>query len=60
MPKRVLRVTKWLGMTPAVAVCTMCGREFVVAMNDLKKVSDAQENLRVQFAEHLCKQEEED
>ena len=56
MPKRVLRVTKWLGMVPATATCTGCNREFVVPVSLLKKVSDAQESLRIQFAEHVCKQ----
>jgi len=54
MQKRNLRVTKWLAMTPAVAVCTACGREFKVPSGLLSKVVDAQEILRVQFAEHKC------
>jgi hypothetical protein len=54
MPKRNLRVTKWLGMVPAVAVCTFCNREFTVPLSSLKKVTDAQESLRLQFAEHKC------
>jgi len=58
MPKRVLRVTKWLGMVPATATCTGCDREFVVPMSLLKKVSDAQESLRIQFAEHVCNEGE--
>jgi len=36
MPKRNLRVLKWLGTTPAVAVCTMCNREFKVRLSELK------------------------
>ena len=55
MPKRNLRVVKWLGTIPAVAICTFCDRQFVVPMTALKRVGDAQENLRVQFAEHKCK-----
>jgi hypothetical protein len=54
MPKRNLRVLKWLGTTPAVAVCTFCNREFKVPLQAVKRVSDAQENLTRQFAEHAC------
>ena len=51
---RTLRVTKWLGPVPAVAVCTECGREFKAPLTSLKRTSDAQETLRKQFAEHKC------
>ncbi len=55
MPKRNLRVTKWLGTIPAVGVCTLCDR--YVPLTALKRVADAQESLRVQFAEYKCKSE---
>ncbi|HWY52983.1 MAG TPA: hypothetical protein VNZ03_00865 [Terriglobales bacterium] len=58
MQKRNLRVLKWLGTIPAVAVCTSCNLEFKVPMTALKRVADAQESLRVQFAEHNCKGED--
>jgi hypothetical protein len=51
---RTLRVTKWLGPVPAVAVCSQCGREFKVPLALLKRTTGAQESLRKQFAEHLC------
>ena len=51
---RTIRVTKWLGPTPAVAVCSHCGREFKVPLALLKQTAIAQESLRKQFAEHLC------
>lgn len=51
---RNLRVTKWLGPVPAVAVCSDCGREFKVPLALLKQTSAAQESLRKQFAEHKC------
>ena len=54
MPKRNLRVLKWLGAVPAVAVCTLCKREFTVSLPALKRVTEAQESLRLQFAEHKC------
>jgi hypothetical protein len=50
-----LRVTKWLGTVPAVAVCTNCERTFKVPLESLKRTSEAQESLRKQFAEHRCK-----
>ena len=58
MQKRNLKVTKWLGTTPAMAVCTACEREFKVPTGLLSKVADAQESLRVQFAEHKCAPEQ--
>jgi hypothetical protein len=54
MPKRNLRVTKWIGTVPAVAVCTACSREFKVPLTILKSIVAAQESLRLQFAEHKC------
>jgi hypothetical protein len=60
MPKRNLRVLKWIGTTPAVAVCTSCNREFKVTLEALRRVADAQESLRLQFAQHPCKQDKAD
>jgi hypothetical protein len=57
MIKRNIRVTKWIGMVPAIAVCTACGREFKVALNELRHVTAAQETLRSQFAAHVCDEE---
>ena len=57
MEKRNLRVVKWIGTVPAAGVCAFCGRQFAVPMTALRKVADAQESLRVQFAEHRCKPE---
>ncbi len=59
MPTRNLRVVKWLGTVPAVALCTQCDRNFKVPLDLLKKTSAAQENLRKQFMEHTCKREPE-
>jgi hypothetical protein len=52
MEKRRFRVLKWLGTVPAVGVCTFCNLEFKVPVTAMKSVVDAQESLRVQFAEH--------
>ena len=57
MTKRNLRVVKWLATVPVVGVCTLCSREFKVPMTAMKRVADAQESLRLQFAEHKCKGE---
>ena len=54
MEKRNLRVVKWLASTPAVGECTQCQRQFSVSLPALRQVSDAQESLRKQFAEHRC------
>jgi hypothetical protein len=58
MPKRNLRVLKWLGTTPAIAVCSLCNREFKVPLDVLKRVGGAAENLKLQFARHQCRQDE--
>jgi hypothetical protein len=58
MPKRNLRVLKWLGTTPAIAVCTVCGREFRVPLEVLKRVGGSAENLKLQFAQHQCRPDE--
>jgi hypothetical protein len=59
VPKQpILRATKWLGTTPAVAVCTGCGQEFKVPLTSLKKTADAQAYLQQQFAGHKCAQQE--
>jgi hypothetical protein len=58
MPKRNLRVLKWLGTTPAIAVCTECNREFRVPIEVLKRVGGAAENLKLQFARHQCRLDE--
>jgi hypothetical protein len=55
VPKRNLRVVKWLGQVPAIGVCTVCNRQFKVPMTAMKRVADAQESLRLQFTEHKCK-----
>jgi hypothetical protein len=58
MEKRRLRVLKWLGTVPAGGVCTVCSREFTVPITAIKRVADAQESLRAQFAEHQCNRED--
>jgi len=57
MVKRNIRVTKWMGLVPVIAVCTACGREFKASLNDLRQITAAQESLRQQFDHHLCEEE---
>jgi hypothetical protein len=54
MARRVIRVTKWLGMVPAVAICAACNREFRVPLDSLKRLTEAQQNLQLQFDRHQC------
>jgi hypothetical protein len=42
---------------PAVGVCSVCNQEFKVPLTFEKRVADAQESLRVQFAKHKGKPE---
>jgi hypothetical protein len=54
MPKPHLRVLKWLGSTPAIAVCSSCNHEFKVPLELLKRVAGSQEYLKLQFSRHHC------
>jgi hypothetical protein len=54
MAKKHLRVLKWLGTTPAIAVCSVCNREFKVPLEVLKRVGGAVEHLKLQFERHPC------
>jgi hypothetical protein len=54
MKPRILRVTKWLTVTPAIAVCTQCQREFRVPLSALARTKDAQDYLQQQFDQHKC------
>lgn len=58
MRQRNLRVVKWIGTIPVIGVCTVCDRSFTAPLPAMKRVADAQESLRVQFADHKCKREE--
>ena len=58
MIQRRLRVVKWLSTTPAIGVCTHCGREFKGPMSALRRTADAQASLQEQFDRHKCQPEE--
>jgi hypothetical protein len=54
MKPRILRVTKWLTTTPAIAVCTQCQREFKVPLTALARTKEAQDYLQQAFDRHVC------
>jgi hypothetical protein len=58
--KRILRVVKWLGTTPAVGVCELCSQQFKAPMTALTKTKDAQASLKQQFDSHKCKRDSQD
>ena len=53
-PVKHLRVSKWVGQIPVGGVCTLCNRELKIPLTAMNKVSDAQESLQLQFAQHKC------
>ena len=53
-PNRRLRVVKWLGMVPIVAVCTTCAREFTAPTTTMHRAADAQKALQMKFDRHEC------
>jgi hypothetical protein len=57
MPKRKLRVVKWLSSTPAIGMCEACSHQFKVPLTALTRNADAQANLQEQFDRHKCKGE---
>lgn len=54
MPKSTLQVTKYAGASPAIATCTVCGRQFKTPLTRLQKVADAMASLQEQFERHIC------
>jgi hypothetical protein len=54
MAKRALRLVKNLGRTPAVAVCTVCGKTFETPLGALGSIKDAEASLQQQFYGHKC------
>ena len=57
MPKRTVRIVKHLGPVPCVAACTACGQQFTAPLGTLKRVTDAQADLKQQFDRHKCGRE---
>ena len=58
MPKRSLRVVKWLSATPAIGICSFCNQQFKVPMTALTKTADAQASLQDLFDRHKCKRKD--
>jgi hypothetical protein len=58
MPKRILRVVKWIGTTPAVGMCAACERQFTLPVAALKNVVEARSKMQALFDEHECGTEE--
>jgi hypothetical protein len=54
VPKRILRVLKWLGTTPAVGICGQCQRQFTLPMAALKDVVEARTKMQALFDGHSC------
>jgi hypothetical protein len=55
MPKRKLRVVKWVGSTPASGVCEFCSKQFKVPLTEMARTSQADDNLQEQFDRHKCR-----
>lgn len=58
MPKRILRVLKWLGSTPAVGMCAACERQFTLPMAAFKNIVEARSKMQGLFDEHECESKE--
>lgn len=52
--KPKLQIVRYAGASPAVAVCSGCGRQFKTPLTRLQKASDAAASLREQFERHSC------
>jgi hypothetical protein len=54
MPKRILRVVKWIGTTPAIGMCSACERQFTLPVGALRNVVEARTKMQALFDEHQC------
>ena len=54
MPKRILRVVKWIGTTPAVGLCAACQSQFTLPVTVLRNVVEAREKMQALFDQHQC------
>jgi hypothetical protein len=57
MPKRILRVVKWIGTTPAVGMCAACECQFTLPVASLKNVVEARAKMQALFDVHQCGQD---
>jgi len=58
MPKRELRVVKYIGPAPYLGVCTNCNQQFRVISGAIFTEGDAWNMLNGQFEAHECKPED--
>jgi hypothetical protein len=52
-----LRIVKWLGTVPEIAMCPFCKREFRTPLTRMRQSLNALENLQVRFYGHKCQPE---
>ncbi len=56
MPEREMRIVKYIGPAPYLAVCTRCSQQFKVPPDITLTAMDAEANLQAEFSRHECKQ----
>ena len=55
MPKREMRIVKYIGPAPYLAVCTYCSQQFKVPTDVTLTATEAAATLQVEFSRHECK-----
>jgi hypothetical protein len=55
MANREMRVVKYIGPAPFVAVCTNCSQQFKVPPDITMTAGEAQATLQAEFSKHECK-----
>ena len=56
MPKREMRILKYIGPAPSLAVCTSCSQQFKMAPDGTLTGDEAIARLQIEFEQHECKQ----
>jgi hypothetical protein len=54
MEKREMRIVKFIGPTPFLAVCTQCNQQFRIAGTGVHTVESTTNILKSQFDAHKC------
>jgi hypothetical protein len=55
MPKREMRIVKYIGPAPYLAVCTYCNQQFKVPPDITLTAVEAEATLHAEFDQHKCK-----
>ena len=55
MPKREMRIVKYIGPAPYLAVCTYCIQQFKVPPDVTLTAMEAETELQAEFSHHVCK-----